>query len=271
MLNNIIEFLGRTHFVVLHFPIALITTAAIVEAVALLRLRFLRHTSTTDYRPSNTAAIMFGFAFASTIVAVTTGLILGFDETTAVDLHRILGIVSGILILITSIALLIALKKATHKSAFIYLALLIASAGAVSFTGHLGGNLTHGEGFLTQPLKQIFSSTPPTESPEIEDLNITPAALEIYNSTIQPIFENSCIKCHGDKKQKGDIRLDTLAYVLDKDFATLERGEPDASEIIYRVELPSEDEDAMPPLRKAHPLTTNEIDRLRNWISSLTP
>ena len=158
MLNHLIEFIARTHLVVLHFPIALITVAAIIESTRLLHLKLTRRSIPDHFRPSQSASIILAFALASTIVAVTTGIILGFDETTAVDLHRILGIVSGILILITSIALLIALKKATHKPALAYLALLIASAAAVSITGHLGGNLTHGSGFLTDPQKKKSST-----------------------------------------------------------------------------------------------------------------
>jgi len=276
MLNHLIEFIARTHLVVLHFPIALITVAAIIESTRLLHLKLTRRSIPDHFRPSQSASIILAFALASTIVAVTTGIILGFDETTAVDLHRILGIVSGILILITSIALLIALKKATHKPALAYLALLIASAAAVSITGHLGGNLTHGSGFLTDPLKQIFNAPVPEQSEpqanaQAQDFNITPAALETYNTTIQPILDYSCTKCHGPKKQKGDIRLDTLAYLLDEDFAMIERGDPNASELIYRITLPPTDEDAMPPLKKSHPLTESQINSIHSWITTLTP
>jgi len=32
-----------------------------------------------------------------------------------------------------------------------------------------------------------------------------------YAADIKPIFEKSCVKCHGAEKQKGKLRLDTLA------------------------------------------------------------
>ena len=35
-----------------------------------------------------------------------------------------------------------------------------------------------------------------------------------FDKDIKPIFEKSCVECHGDKKQKGKLRLDTLANAL---------------------------------------------------------
>ena len=280
MLSNIIEFIARTHLVVLHFPIALIISAAIVESTRLFHIRITRRSVADHFRPCNTASVMFVFAFVSTAVAITTGILLGFNETAAVDLHRILGIASGVLIVMTAIALLIALKKASFKPALVYLAFLCSSAIAVAITGHLGGDLTHGSGFLTDPLKQIFAPQsvdepePLTEQQLIEQsqaLNIPPAAIQTYNIIIQPLFDYSCIKCHGPKKQKGDVRLDSLAYTLDTEAAMVEPGDPDASEIVYRIELPPKDEDAMPPIKKAHPLTPSQVESVRDWITSLAP
>lgn len=274
MLANLIEFFARTHLVVLHFPIALITVAAITESLRLIHRAFSGQSTKDPFRPSNGAAIMVAFALASTIVAISTGLLLGFHEGTEVDLHRIFAIVTGIFVLATSIALLVALRKSSSRITLTYFGLLMLCAASVTITGHLGGSLTHGDGFLTDPLKAIFNpppKQPPAPPIDIQALNISQAAADTYTNTIAPILEYSCIKCHGHKKQKGDIRLDTLAYLLDEDFAILERGNPEDSEIIYRVELPQEDEDAMPPLRKSHPLTESQIESLRTWIDSLAP
>ena len=35
-----------------------------------------------------------------------------------------------------------------------------------------------------------------------------------FEKDIQPLFEASCIGCHGENKQQGDLRLDSLAAVL---------------------------------------------------------
>ena len=34
-----------------------------------------------------------------------------------------------------------------------------------------------------------------------------------YAKDIKPIFEKSCFKCHGEEKQKGKLRLDSVAAV----------------------------------------------------------
>src|SRR5262245_33408476 len=35
-----------------------------------------------------------------------------------------------------------------------------------------------------------------------------------YANDIRPLFETSCFRCHGEDRQKGGLRLDTLAAVL---------------------------------------------------------
>lgn len=270
MLNHLIDFIGRTHLVVLHFPIALVIVAALVELSRALIPRLTRRAYRQPFRPGPTATILLALALLTTAHTVTSGLILGFSEPPKVDLHRILGIVSAVLVLLTVIALLLARVAPTRAAPQFYLVLLVLSAGAVGFTGHLGGNLTHGTGFLTRPLMEMFTPTP-TVAPVTDPLSlgINQASLDFFDTMIQPIFTDSCIKCHGPDKSKGDIRLDNLAFVLDKNAEILVRGDPDASEIMYRIELPHDDEDAMPPQDEGDPLTGDQIEAIRGWIESL--
>ena len=46
-----------------------------------------------------------------------------------------------------------------------------------------------------------------------------------FNTDIKPIFDKHCIKCHGEKKQKSDLRLDSRANILKGG----DLGEPAAS------------------------------------------
>jgi hypothetical protein len=42
-----------------------------------------------------------------------------------------------------------------------------------------------------------------------------PGAVVEFERTVAPFFKDHCTRCHGEKKQKGDLRLDTLT----RDFA----------------------------------------------------
>lgn len=262
MIEHLLEFFGRTHLVVLHFPIALIAVAAVVELSRAFATRG------EPYKPSGAASMMFVFALLGVIASILTGLVLGFDGGERVDLHRILGIVSGVVMIITWFALLAAMKP-NSKSGKAYLVLLCISAGAVGATGHLGGELTHGDGFLTKPLKAMVGIKEDPMVLEAQAMGISRASVEVFERSVLPILKNSCIECHGPEEAEEDIRLDTIQYVLDRRVQTVRRGDPDNSEMVFRIELPHDDPDIMPPEEDGEPLTQTEIDVIRDWIESL--
>ncbi len=268
MIDNIIEFLGRTHLVVLHFPIALLIVAAIVELLSAL----LPRRTASRYTPTPAGTTMFAFALIACIYTVVSGLILGFDDPPKVDLHRILGIATGILVVLTAIPLIASRKPVPGKAPTLYLALLTISAAAVGFTGHLGGDITHGKGFLTRPLVNIFNPEPalaPVATLNPATFNITQVQLDIYLDQIQPIFDASCIDCHSADDPEDDVRLDALEYVLSTDKEIIVRGDPVMSDLVYLIELPAGDPDIMPPEDHADPLTPEQTQLIRKWVESL--
>ena len=274
MLEHLTEFIGRTHLVVLHFPIALLIVAALIEMSRALTPRIQRRAA-EPFRPGITAITLVAIALLSTAYAVVSGLILGFDEPAKVDLHRIFGIATGVLVLALCVSMLAALRATSRTPALIYLALLGISAVVVGYTGHLGGNLTHGTGFITRPLAHIFNREPAAADPiPIATLNpadfaLSQAQLDTYLDTIQPIFDNHCIECHGAEKAENDVRLDAIEYVLDPTLEILVHGDADASEIVYLIELPTGDPDIMPPEDDADPLNPDQIEAIRAWVESL--
>lgn len=72
-----------------------------------------------------------------------------------------------------------------------------------------------------------------------------------YAKDIKPLFEASCIRCHGDEKQKGDLRLDSLEAVLKggEEGRILVAGKSLESALVVAVSGLDE-ETAMPPKRK---------------------
>jgi hypothetical protein len=89
-----------------------------------------------------------------------------------------------------------------------------------------------------------------------------------YAKRVAPLFETRCAACHGEKRQKSDMRLDSFAAVLrgGKHGAVIRAGDARNSELFVRISLPASDDRAMPPSGKT-PLTEDEKTVIRLWIA----
>jgi mono/diheme cytochrome c family protein len=90
-----------------------------------------------------------------------------------------------------------------------------------------------------------------------------------YAKHIKPILDRSCVKCHGEEKQKAGLRLDSLKAVLDgaDGEAVIKPGKSAESVLVFNVARVGDDEDAwMPPEGKAPILTKDEVGLVRAWI-----
>ncbi|MDG1302477.1 MAG: hypothetical protein P8R37_12915 [Opitutae bacterium] len=86
----------------------------------------------------------------------------------------------------------------------------------------------------------------------------------------QTIFQRNCTKCHGATKQKGDYRLDgkhSINLSGKSKLPAIVPGNPEESELMYRMLLPRDDDDAMPPEEK-DPVSPEDIDTVRQWIEA---
>jgi mono/diheme cytochrome c family protein len=88
-----------------------------------------------------------------------------------------------------------------------------------------------------------------------------------YAADIKPIFEKSCVKCHGSEKQKGKLRLDSLEAVMKggENGAILTKGDSKKSTVVVAVAR-LEDDGAMPPEGKGDPLSKEQVGLIRAWI-----
>jgi mono/diheme cytochrome c family protein len=92
-----------------------------------------------------------------------------------------------------------------------------------------------------------------------------------YAADIKSIFEKSCIKCHGPEKQKGKLRLDSLAAALKggEDGKVVEVGDSAKSMLVHNVAHVGDEDMFMPPpdnKDKIPPLTKEQIGLIRAWI-----
>ncbi len=78
---------------------------------------------------------------------------------------------------------------------------------------------------------------------------------------IRPIFQQSCVECHGPDKQKGDLRLDGPKTAIGESIIP---GKPDKSELYKRITLPEDDSDFMPS--EGEPLSQAQTELIRKWI-----
>lgn len=88
---------------------------------------------------------------------------------------------------------------------------------------------------------------------------------------IKPIFEKSCVGCHGPEKAKGKLRLDTLAAALKggEDGKVIEPGRSADSALVQNVAHLGDPDDFMPPPKNKGniaPLTPEQIGLIRAWI-----
>lgn len=92
-----------------------------------------------------------------------------------------------------------------------------------------------------------------------------------YANDIKPIFDATCIKCHGEQKPKGKLRLDSLQGVLNgsKDGKVIEPGNSAKSMLVQNVAHLGDEDDFMPPPKNKlglKQLTPQQIGLIRAWI-----
>ena len=87
-----------------------------------------------------------------------------------------------------------------------------------------------------------------------------------FESDVRPLLRERCAECHGEKKQKGELRLDLRSHALkggDSGPAWV-AGSPDTSLLLKRV-TSSDEDDRMPP--KGERLSAAQVAILRGWIA----
>ncbi len=98
-------------------------------------------------------------------------------------------------------------------------------------------------------------------------VRIDPRKARVFASVMQPILEEKCVDCHGTRSQKGGLRLDSFAALSrgGESGKALVPGRAHESDLVRRVMMPPDHEDAMPPSGKPA-LTAAEAQLLLWWI-----
>ncbi|MED5323160.1 MAG: c-type cytochrome domain-containing protein, partial [Planctomycetota bacterium] len=292
--NVLLQTVGRSHPLLVHFPVALLVVAAASELGGLWR------------RSPEVGAMARGlvwFALPATFAAAFAGWTMSERDpvsramASTLEWHRWTGV--GVLAL-TVLCVLLRQKTSAFRGA------LFCGAIGVGVTGHLGGTMSWGEGYLLEPIQSWRAANTRTEpapesvirlengserpvsaapgvllggpssidepeetKPRLKDLeeDSTPTKIEFVKD-IQPILQTYCVECHGPRKKKGGLRLDPIDAAFpvgDEDFWTMLPGDGESSLLVQRMLLPRDDDEAMPPKGDAVP--ADEIQKVITWIN----
>ncbi|MGV3539769.1 MAG: c-type cytochrome domain-containing protein [Rufibacter sp.] len=254
-MEHLLQFIGRLHPLLVHLPIGILMLTVGLHALSWSK-KF------EQFKPM--LPLLWFVSCISAVFASLAGYVLSLEgdfSGAALDTHMWLGIALSLFSGVVFVLLKRGITAKVQMAGVAVVALLLFA------TGHYGGNLTHGEDYLTQPLLAFAGKTPPAP------VNIPPAPIAnvkealIYKDLVRPILQEKCYNCHGTNKQKGKLRLDSEVFILKggKHGEVLVAGQPEKSDLYALLVLPEEDERRMPPKDKKQ-LTAQEIKIIQWWI-----
>ncbi len=252
------NFLGKFHPLFLHLPIGATVLVLSMESLGLI--------SFGKYKPNTTLAL--AFAAVTSIFAVVFGYFLyltGKYEGPTLEDHKRDGVIFSVLIILTFLAKYsYDVKKLTWLKPS-YLVALLATVGMMMSAGHHGGEMTHGDPLDSLPSKIAEKREAENDKPVVTD----PV---IYTNIVHNILQNKCIDCHGEDKEKGGLRLDSMAAMFEggDEEECLVAGDVEASFMITSILLPKDDDYHMPPKSKPQ-ITPEELSILKWWIEMGAP
>lgn len=214
------------------------------------------------------AALVFilGVGCISALLSCVLGWLLSLNSSYDVStllLHQWIGICTA---LVSGACWWLKKKKGTPTER-LYNILLGTLFVSLLLTGHWGGTMTHGEGYLSA--ETLFGDdTKKFERKPIADIR----EAVIYTDLVEPVLFEKCYNCHGAKKTKGGLRIDSEKLLLKggKSGPAIHPGNPDDSELMIRLLLPMDDDKRMPP-KKQPQLTAAETELLHWWIKNGAP
>jgi mono/diheme cytochrome c family protein len=240
-----LSILGNFHILALHIPAAVLLLVPLFEF-------FERHEQATA-----TVRRLSVFSAAGTWGAVLCGIIHahfnGF-EGDAVQLHLWGGIAASAFAGLASLLLAQSFKAR--------LAGQVVAIGVMGFAAHVGGELQHGDGFPFKPNKAVLAQKDVTPPPVVAGGQ----KRDDYAQVIAPILEAHCVECHGAKKVKGKLRMDSFEALKKggSEGAAFVAGDLKKSLMHLRVTLDPSDEEFMPT--EGNPLTKDQVQAFALFI-----
>jgi uncharacterized membrane protein/mono/diheme cytochrome c family protein/YHS domain-containing protein len=259
--EHLIEVFGRLHPVLNHLPIGLLVGLLAIEIVA---------TAISSPLPRRVITGLVWITAFTAVIAAFSGWVLSRESQYGggrIVLHMRLGIALAALTVVLAFAHLRAREGTRETGLKVYRSILVVAVLLLLPTGHLGGTITHGEGFLTAPLRA--GGTVQAAERAAAKRGAATAETPEFARDIAPILADRCGACHGVEKRKGGLSFADRESILagGRDGPVLVAGKAEESEMVRRMRLPLDDEDHMPPDTKPQP-SAAEIDAIARWIAA---
>lgn len=260
------QLLGRLHPLIVHLPIGFILLGLLLQWYDRKRLEY-----------QKVIPLVFLWGAISATLACITGYLQYLGEGYAFDSikwHLWSGIATALFSFLMY-AKLKGLESMNFLSKIPVVTLSLVFFILISFTGHHGGSITHGEDYLVAPLPNSVKSALGFETFEEKAIALNEENWQnalIYEDVIKPILNNKCVSCHNPKKVKGELLLHTEEGILEggENGEVVVSENASESEIFTRMKLPKEDDAHMPPEGKTQP-TKEEIILVGAWIDAGHP
>ncbi|MDG1966647.1 MAG: DUF1595 domain-containing protein, partial [Flavobacteriaceae bacterium] len=207
--NTFVFFIGRFHPIILHLPIGGLAALFVMEII-------------NSYRPQlnldSACSILLWFSVITVIPSAILGFVLassGNYDDELLNLHKWLGWLTALVC--------VWLLYFNSKSKKTYRVFLFTNVIFLLFAGHFGGQLTHGKDYLTKympiSMKKVLNIDDERNYLVVDrKIDSLSTGATYYTNQIKPIIENYCYKCHGQEKQKGDMRFDNIDWDMVNGF-----------------------------------------------------
>jgi len=257
---DITTFIGRFHPLVVHLPIGFLLMSAILKV---LNVRFSNRFPDLDGAISISLLLGGVSGMLACFLGYSLSLEGGYDPST-LFWHKWLGI--GVVVISFS-SFWLHIRPRSNK--YISHSLFAIFSVLLLFTGHLGGNLTHGSDYLIAHAPQVVQNVFGYNNSNNAQLEI-PSDLDsigIYTHLVRPVLDAKCVTCHNATKGKGGLDISTAEAMLagGDDGLFVSAGDTHESGLFKRVTLNPSSKKYMPP--SGSPMSYNEIKLIEWWIT----
>ena len=230
--------LGRLHPLVLHVPIGI--------SIVLLVFFWIKEKIDKESSSFLFENLLLLLAFFS-VLSAFAGLVLSFEpgyDKEQLKFHKYSGLIVSVLVY-----LIYEFQTKIFLNRNLSLVSIFGVFGLMSFVGHLGGNITHGDDFLFPYSKKEADPT-------------------VFGQFVNPILQEKCKSCHNPQKAKGGLDITSIEKIKKggKNGPLWVGLDTLNSHILKSAALDIEDKKHMPPKGKPQ-LTASELLTIKNWIA----